>query len=61
MASCFERPSPDPRLGPAVGLGCSYARGLFNLLSSSKTLACAGIAAEETLPALLQVEKVSPL
>jgi hypothetical protein len=60
MASCFERPSPDPWLGSAVELGCSHSRGLFNLLSIRKTLACKGIATEEPPPALLQVEPARP-
>jgi hypothetical protein len=60
MASCFESPSPDPRLGSAIELGRSHARGLFNLFSIRKTLTCEGIAAEEPPPTLLQIEPARP-
>lgn len=43
-----------------VELGRSDSCGLFNPISSGKTLASEGIAAEETPPALLQVEPAGP-
>lgn len=60
MASCFKGPTPDPRLSPEVELGRGYSCRLFNLISSGKTLACEGIAAEKAPPALPEIQPTGP-
>ena len=50
------RPTPDPGLGSPIELSGRDASGLLNLIRVGKTLTRQSIAAEETPPALLQVE-----
>lgn len=56
MAACFERPPPDPGLGPVVELLGRHLHGSFNLLSIGKALASKGITAEQAPPSLLEIE-----
>jgi len=60
MASCFGRPSPDPRFGSPIELRRGYLHRLFDLIGIGKTLSSKGIASEEAPPALLQIEPTSP-
>ena len=53
------RSSPDPGLGSQVELGRRDTRRWLDLISSGKTLASKGIAAEEAPPAFLQVQPTS--
>ena len=53
---CLRRASPHPGLGSMVELSRGDSGGLLNLSGIGKTLASEGIAAEETPPALLQIE-----
>ena len=52
--------SPDPGVGSQVELSGRDTRGLLNLFGIGKTLPGERIAAEETPPALLQVEPAGP-
>jgi hypothetical protein len=52
--------SPNPGLRTQVELRSGDARGLLNLFGIGKTLPGERIAAEETPPALLQVEPAGP-
>jgi hypothetical protein len=56
VAMILGRASPDPGLSPQVELSGGDAGGLLNLLGIGKALASQGIAAEESPPALLEIE-----
>jgi hypothetical protein len=60
MASCFGRPSPDPRFGSSIELRRGCLHRLFDLIGIGKTLSSKGIASEEAPSALLQIEPTSP-
>ncbi len=54
------RASPDPGLGAEVELSRGDACGLLDFLGIGKTLSSQRIAAEESPPALLQIEPAGP-